>query len=335
MAAIDFKVRVVKSPQGAVATVAEVTGSIDATTINQFQTIMDKLVQKGVKNLVLDCTSVKYINSTGLGTLLKYVDTFSGVGGNLLFIRVPSKVMLVMEMLGFNALFNIYEEEDEALQFLGAGGVAAEPEAAPVAPVVPVVPVAPVAPSVTPKVAPPRVPFGVQPRPAAAPAGLVSFPMEAECSRCHQKLEIPGAGTFRCPRCAQMCTVDGNGKTAFPATRLPAPVEVSIPASSTFAGVVAALAEGIAVTMGINSNKAQSIRDNVGGLIMKMVDASYRADATNAINVLLIPTDSGLRSEIIDNGTGLDAGAISSAADDVKVTPHPVKGNVYTLLYRR
>jgi len=331
MAAIDFKVRVVKSPQGAVATVAEVTGSIDATTINQFQTIMDKLVQKGVKNLVLDCTNIKYINSTGLGTLLKYVDTFSGVGGNLLFIRVPSKVMLVMEMLGFNALFNIYEEEDEALQFLGAG-VTEAPEATPVAPVAPV---APVTPSVAPRVAPQRVPSGVQPRPSVAAGGQVSFPMEAECSRCHQKLEIPGAGTFRCPRCAQMCTVDGGGKTAFPATRLPAPVEVSIPASSTFAGVVAALAEGIAVTMGINSNKAQSIRDNVGGLIMKMVDSSYRADATSAINVLLIPTDNGLRSEIVDNGTGLDASAISSAADDVKVTPHPVKGNVYTLLYRR
>jgi hypothetical protein len=235
--------------------------------------------------------------------------------------------MLVMEMLGFNALFNIYEEEDEALQFLGASGAVAEaPEAAPVAPVTP---------TVAPRTVPPRVPSGVQPRVAVTAGGQISFPMEAECSRCHQKLEIPGAGTFRCPRCAQMCTVDGSGKAAFPATRLPAPVEVSIPATSSFAGVVAALAEGIAVTMGINSNKAQNIRDNVGGLIMKMVDVSYKADATNAINVLLVPTDAGLRSEIVDNGTGLDASAISSAADDVKVTPHPVKGNVYTLLYRR
>ncbi|HHN45961.1 MAG TPA: STAS domain-containing protein [Planctomycetes bacterium] len=336
MAAIDFKVRNVKSPQGATAAVAEVSGSIDATTINQFQTIMDKLVQKGVKNLVLDCTNVKYINSTGLGTLLKYVDTFSGVGGNLVFTRVPSKVMLVMEMLGFNALFSIYEEEDEALQFLGAGGAVAEAPAEAVAatPSPAVAPIAPVAPGKpkAPSGIAPKPPSGVAPKPAPAPP-KVSFPMDAECSRCRQKMEIPGAGSFRCPRCAQICSVDGGGKVGFPATKLPAPVEVSVPATQGFAGVVAALAEGLAVTMGINSDAAEAVRNGIGSLMSQVVEASYNSDATSAINVLLIPTDKGLRTEIVDNGSGLDVSTVDTSADDVKVTPHPVKGSVYTLLY--
>ncbi|MBN1807505.1 MAG: STAS domain-containing protein [Planctomycetes bacterium] len=334
MAAIDFKVRNVKSPEGAAAAVAEVTGSIDATTINQFQTIMDKLVQKGVKNLMLDCTNIKYINSTGLGTLLKYVDTFSGVGGNLVFIRVPSKVMLVMEMLGFNALFNIYEEEDDALQFLGASGAVEEAPAEAVAPEMPSLqtpvpgpaPVSPIAPAPAPVAAAP---------PAAVPARKVSFPLEAECSRCGQKLEIPGEGTFRCPRCAQMCAVNGSGSVEFPATRLPAPVEVSVPATAGFAGVVAALAEGLAITIGLNSDKSQQIREDIGGIISAMVENSYSGDATSAINILLMPSETGLRSEIVDNGSGTDLSSMQTGADDVRVTPHPVKGSVYALLYNK
>src|SRR5437763_114139 len=116
MATIAFKVKVIKSPDGTTATLAEVDGSIDATTIQEFQHVMDKLIERGVKNLVLDCSNVKYINSTGLGTLLKYADTFESIGGHIAFCRVPSKVMLVMEMLGFNALFNIVTDEATALR---------------------------------------------------------------------------------------------------------------------------------------------------------------------------------------------------------------------------
>src|SRR5258706_2493091 len=122
MAQIEFRVKVVKSPDGTTATLAEVDGSIDASTIHQFQQVMDKLVERGVKTLILDCTNVKYINSTGLGTLLKYSDTFESIGGHIAFCRVPSKVMLVMEMLGFNALFNIAPDESTALRsFSGKG----------------------------------------------------------------------------------------------------------------------------------------------------------------------------------------------------------------------
>ncbi|MCW8133389.1 MAG: STAS domain-containing protein, partial [Planctomycetota bacterium] len=116
MASIEFRVKVIKSPSGVTATLAEMDGSIDASTIQQFQQVMDKLIEKGVKNLILDCTNVKYINSTGLGTLLKYADTFESIGGHIAFCRVPSKVMLVMEMLGFNALFNIVPDEATALR---------------------------------------------------------------------------------------------------------------------------------------------------------------------------------------------------------------------------
>ena len=87
MATIAFKVKVIKSPDGTTATLAEADGSIDATTIQEFQHVMDKLIERGVKNLVLDCSAIKYINSTGLGTLLKYADTFESIPAGRLSAR--------------------------------------------------------------------------------------------------------------------------------------------------------------------------------------------------------------------------------------------------------
>ncbi|MHC4201653.1 MAG: STAS domain-containing protein, partial [Planctomycetota bacterium] len=87
MATVDFKIKNVKAADGTKATLAEIAGSIDATSIVQFQTVMDKLVEKGVKNLILDCANVKYINSTGLGTLLKYADQFESMDGQIAFTR--------------------------------------------------------------------------------------------------------------------------------------------------------------------------------------------------------------------------------------------------------
>ena len=149
MATIEFKVKNIRASDGTSATMAQVAGSIDATSLVQFQNVMDKLVEKGVKNLILDCSKVKYINSTGLGTLLKYVDIFDSMSGHIAFTRVPSKVMLVMEMLGFNALFNIVGDEAEALRSFSGRPLApaAQPVAAAVAPAQAPAQVAPAAPA--------------------------------------------------------------------------------------------------------------------------------------------------------------------------------------------
>lgn len=343
MAAIDFKVRNIKSPDGVQATVAEVSGSIDATTINQFQTVMDKLVEKGIKNLLLDATNVKYINSTGLGTLLKYVDTFGGMGGNLIFIRVPSKVMLVMEMLGFNALFNIYEDENEAMKYLGAqpgaqAAVEESPEptvpepAAPAAPTAPE-PAAPTVPE--PVAAPPSVPQA--PTAPEAPAAA-TFPLEAACSRCGQVLKMSGAGAFRCPRCGQLAEVAESGEASFPESKMPAPAELSLPASPSLSSVVAAVGGALARTIGINGDSAAAVENGLSALFEKVSRDSYGQDATGSLNILVLPREEGLRVEVVDSGTGAgDAEALKQelGLSELEMSDHPVKGTVYTVLFSK
>jgi anti-anti-sigma factor len=324
MATVDFKVKNVKSPTGVTAALAEVSGSIDATSIVQFQNVMDKLVEKGVKNLILDCQNVRYINSTGLGTLLKYVDTFESVGGHMAFVRVPSKVLLVMEMLGFNALFSIVADEQEALTSFG-GAPAEAPAPAP---------------------APAPMPTA-GPAPAAAPGAVgapppASFPITVECSRCRVQLEVGASGKFRCPRCSCILAVEPTGKVRFFASKRIKPVQLTLPCSPDIVGGIGELVGSVAKHAGFNGQTIQEISEAVKSACVNVVERACGSDVSMIFHLIMIPDGEQLTVRISDHGKALDfgAGGIDSDAgfrpavqtmDTVDLKPNPKGGNILTL----
>ena len=328
MASIEFRVKVIKSPDGTTGTLAEVDGSIDASTIQQFQQVMDKLVEKGVKNLIMDCTNVKYINSTGLGTLLKYADTFESIGGHIAFCRVPSKVMLVMEMLGFNALFNIVTDEATALRSF-AGKIVPSP-------------------SVSVKTAP-VVTSAMSAQPAAAPApaavsGPSSFPVQTACAGCRVTLEIPAVGKYKCPRCGAVLAVEPTGRVRFFASKKVRPVSISLPCNQQMADSVAELAGKCAESLGFNGNSAEVISGAVSEACQNVIERAYDNDSNKIFHLLIQPNGSALTIKIADYGKAFDFGPagnihsdsrfskVVSSMDTVEHRPNPKGGNLLTLI---
>ncbi len=343
MASIEFRVKVIKSPDGTTATLAEVDGSIDASTITQFQQVMDKLVERGVKNLILDCTSVKYINSTGLGTLLKYADTFESIGGHIAFCRVPSKVMLVMEMLGFNALFNIVSDEATALRSF-AGKLAPPPsvsvKSAPMSHSAP--PPPPVhsgsasgAPAYSPPPPPPL---------AAAPQATAQFPTQAPCARCRVTLDIPGVGKYKCPRCGAVLAVEPTGRVRFFASKKGKPISISLPSNPAVANSVAEMAGKCAEALGFNGNSAETISTAVSAACLNVIERAYDNDANNTFHMLIVPNGSSLTIKIADYGKPFDFGPSGTIQGDTKFAkvidtmdtvehrPNPRGGNLLTMI---
>ncbi len=349
MATVDFRIKNLKAADDTRATLAEITGSIDATSLIQFQNVMDKLVEKGVKNLILDCASVKYINSTGLGTLLKYVDTFEGNDGHIAFTRVPSKVMLVMEMLGFNALFTIIPDEAAALRHF-AGKPAAAPAVAEPAPRVAM-------PSVAPPAAP-RGPTVVAPAAAPAPAPTVAqeggaatafqaagYPAAAQCTRCDLTLDIPSHGKYRCPRCKTVLSADASGRIEFLAPRKSMPVSISLPASPDLIGGIRGLIEGIARQMGFDGTAAGTVGDAVVTASKRVAELAYGDKPGSSLHIVAIPNADALTVRITDYGKVIPANAdgvpkdpgfarATEVMDTVLLKPSPKGGNLLTMTKR-
>jgi anti-sigma B factor antagonist len=121
MAVLNFDIKTVTLPNGEEAKAVFLTGSIDASTNQAFEGRLSDILSSGTHNVLLVLTNVKYINSTGLGTIVKCVDTFREKGGDIKLVGVPTKVIALFEMLGLLALFETHDTIEAAVASFSKG----------------------------------------------------------------------------------------------------------------------------------------------------------------------------------------------------------------------
>lgn len=127
MAVLNFDIKPVSLPSGDEAKAVFLSGSIDASTNQTFEGRLGDILNSGTNKVLLVLTNVKYINSTGLGTIVKCVDTFRDSQGDIKLVGVPTKVIALFEMLGLLALFETFDTIEEAVtSFAAADAAAAE-----------------------------------------------------------------------------------------------------------------------------------------------------------------------------------------------------------------
>jgi len=119
MAVLNFDIKTVTLPSGDESKAVFLTGSIDASTNQTFEGRLTDILNAGTNNVMLVLTNVKYINSTGLGTIVKCVDNFREKNGDIKLVGVPTKVIALFEMLGLLALFETHETIEAAVASFG------------------------------------------------------------------------------------------------------------------------------------------------------------------------------------------------------------------------
>jgi anti-anti-sigma factor len=148
--------------------VGEIAGSIDANTLPEFLGHIRAFQEKARKFILLKSDGLKYVNSSGLGTLIKVAGEYQQEGGQFAMTGVPPKIRSLFKMLNMLDVVKIYETEEEGLRaFEGRK----EPEPAPTAP-------------------------------------AREFPILIRCISCRRKIELPAVGYFRCPRCGACFSVE-------------------------------------------------------------------------------------------------------------------------------
>ncbi len=84
--------------------------------------IVRDLADKGNKRIVLNMSGVTYIDSSGLGELVKTHTTFRNKGGDLKLASLNKRVYDLLHMTRLSAVFDIQKDEATALQSLAATG---------------------------------------------------------------------------------------------------------------------------------------------------------------------------------------------------------------------
>ena len=111
----DIQLRISDFDAPVAAKLVLISGSIDARSVGPFQQDLEtRFIRAGIKRLVLEMSGVNYVNSTGLGYLVRLADQLRDMGGVLLLVAVPPAVRSLFAMLGMEVLFDIVPDLDAA-----------------------------------------------------------------------------------------------------------------------------------------------------------------------------------------------------------------------------
>lgn len=160
------------------AVVLELEGYLDTYNSKSFQQYVHGIIDEGYNFVIMDCQGLSYVSSTGIGSFTSFNRILLQKKGELVLVKMISKVYEVFKLLGFLSFFKIFDNLDQVKDFLQkkksgveAGGTVAQ---------------------------------------EASSANSV-FPLTGACPVCSKALKFSKPGKFRCPGCKSILAIDEQG----------------------------------------------------------------------------------------------------------------------------
>jgi len=97
------------------AMVIEIEGRLDTTNFNQLEKkIMDK-IDAGKINILVDCSHMDYVSSSGLRIFLMTLKKITSLNGQFVLCGLQENIKEIFEISGFTSIFKIYDNQTTAL----------------------------------------------------------------------------------------------------------------------------------------------------------------------------------------------------------------------------
>lgn len=95
-------------------------GEFDSFVVSSFLEEIESLAANGIRNVVLDMRSVKFIMSTAIGAIVKSRKMMKDLGGDLVIAQPSGFVRDVLESLGLTKVIRVFDECQQAVEGFGA-----------------------------------------------------------------------------------------------------------------------------------------------------------------------------------------------------------------------
>jgi len=84
---------------------------------------INSLIHQGQKKLLLNLEGVPYIDSAGLGEIVRTYTTVSRQGGNLKLVNLTKRITDLLSITKLLTVFETYESENDAVQSFSSAKV--------------------------------------------------------------------------------------------------------------------------------------------------------------------------------------------------------------------
>ena len=93
-----------------------IKGYLDAHTTPNLEQELQNLINEQKYKVIVSFKELNYISSAGLGVFMGFIETMRENKGDIKLAGMSSKVFRVFDLLGFPTLYDILENEDEAIK---------------------------------------------------------------------------------------------------------------------------------------------------------------------------------------------------------------------------
>ena len=110
-----MEISVRKAGTDASIAIIDIDGVVDSETVEQFESVIDGILEEGCHNLVLDLAGMNYINTAGLSII---ADTFKKCQQNrgaLKILNATETIRELLDVVRFTKIIDLYEEENAAI----------------------------------------------------------------------------------------------------------------------------------------------------------------------------------------------------------------------------
>ena len=89
-------------------------GGINAGNAAQFVTDLEKIVDAGIRRIIVDCTGLDHISSYGIGVLLRVHKRLARHGGDVKLAGIHAGVVRILQIARMDSVFDIYPDVNRA-----------------------------------------------------------------------------------------------------------------------------------------------------------------------------------------------------------------------------
>ncbi len=102
--------------------IVSAAGGLNSTTADQFVDGLETMIDAGARKLIVDCTQLRYISSSGLGLLLRLHKRMERHGGNVKLASVRWPIANMIAKTRLSDILQLYAGVDDARAAFGTAG---------------------------------------------------------------------------------------------------------------------------------------------------------------------------------------------------------------------
>ncbi len=95
-------------------TVISIHGRVDTMTAGDFENKVMEVLDGGVSKMLLDCSGLDYISSSGLRVFLVAQKKMMAAGGVLRLCCLKPEIQEIFDISGFSGIFSIFPDMEKA-----------------------------------------------------------------------------------------------------------------------------------------------------------------------------------------------------------------------------